>query len=167
MPINANTLKKYLNPVFIETGSGLGDGIQAAIEAEFNEIWSVDSSYESFNHCANRFKWVDMVFMIHNDSISGLKEILLSGAVQCTFWLDAHNENDYPVLAEIEQIAKHSIKTHTILIDDLRMFPEDKNGLTVDQIKAKILEINPKYEFSYEDGHVKNDILVAKVPQDV
>ncbi len=35
----------------------------------------------------------------------------------------------------------------------------------MDELKAKLLEINPKYEFSYEDGHVKNDILVAQPPK--
>ena len=32
MPITNDVLKKYLNPVFIETGSGMGDGIRAALD---------------------------------------------------------------------------------------------------------------------------------------
>ena len=28
-------------------------------------------------------------------------------------------------------------------------------------IKEKILQINPNYNFAFEDGHVPNDILVA------
>lgn len=163
MPITANILKKYLNPVFIETGSGLGDGIQSALDAGFRNIWSIESSKESFLHCCQRFEFEDKVGLLHCDTVEGIYRLSERHNFRCTFWLDAHNEGDYPVLRELDEIAHCPIKTHTILIDDIRMFPEDKNGLTVDQIKAKILEINPNYEFSYENGHVENDILVAKI----
>ena len=34
--------KKYLNPVFIETGSLQGKGIQAAIDAGFQKVISIE-----------------------------------------------------------------------------------------------------------------------------
>jgi hypothetical protein len=165
MPITSNILKKYLNPVFIETGSGLGYGIQAAIDAGFKLIYSTDTSLQSYEHCYNRFFKIlhKNLELIHSKSTVWMEMLLNDLNRECTFWLDAHNENDYPVLSELDEIAKNSIKTHTILIDDLRMFPTDKNGLTIEQIKAKILSINPDYEFSYENGHIENDILVAKI----
>ena len=130
----------------------------------FDCICSIDTSMESIYNCEKRFHKNYRVDLIHGNTIDELPKLLMYFLiVEITFWLDAHNENDYPVLAELEVIKQHSIKTHIILIDDLRMFHTDKNGLTLDQIKAKILEINPNYKFSFENGHVKDDILVAKV----
>jgi hypothetical protein len=164
MPITANILKKYLNPVFIETGSGLGDGIQAALDAGFEEVWSIESSLESYMYCSDKFKGISNIGIMHYDSSTGLWWLLDEmDNYQCTLWLDAHNEGDYPVLAELSVICQAFIKTHTILIDDLRMFPEDKNGLTIDQIKEAVLKINPEYKFKYENGHVPNDILVCYI----
>jgi hypothetical protein len=161
MPTNTNTLKKYLNPIFMETGCGLGDGIQSALNAGFNKVCSLEASMETWLDCVQQFKDNPKVEILLGDTRECLYTAISRFMDNITFWLDAHNPNDYPVLAEIDQIGKHYIKTHTILIDDLRMFPEDKNGLTVDQIKEACLKINPDYKFKYEDGHVQNDILVC------
>ena len=162
MSASVEVFKKYLNSVFIETGSQFGDGIQMALDAGFKEIYSIEANVDCFKHCVSRFYLRGVNFWL-DDSANGLMDILYDIDSKCTFWLDAHNENDYPVLAELEAISQHPIKTHTILIDDIRMFPTDKNGLTEQKIKDRILQINPDYKFSYEDGYVKNDILVAKV----
>lgn len=89
-----------------------------------------------------------------------------------TFWLDGHysgydtaqGDENNPILKELEQIKKHHIKNHTILIDDIRLcggFWFD--DITLEQIISKILEINKNYTISYVDGYVKNDILVAQI----
>ncbi len=91
-----------------------------------------------------------------------------------TFWLDGHfsyedtaqGDKYSPLLDELEIIAKHSIKNHTILIDDLRCWnikdPNYRFGL--DEIKNKIKAINPKYKYSIEDSTAfPQDILVATV----
>jgi L-rhamnose mutarotase len=65
-------------------------------------------------------------------------------------------------MEELKQIKDHSIKNHTILIDDRRLFgTADFLDISEDTIKAAILEINPNYQFSYENGFIENDILVA------
>jgi len=161
MSASVEVFKKYWNPVFIETGSQFGDGIQMALDAGYEVVVSCDANYDCWMHCMYRFVENDSVGITCEDSVQYLSRI--SFPKKATIWLDAHNENDYPVLAELDQIAKWTRKDHTILIDDLRMFPTDKNGLSVEQIKEKILSINPNYTFCFEDGYTKNDILVAKV----
>lgn len=69
-----------------------------------------------------------------------------------------------PVLQELEQIKKHPIKNHTILIDDVRLFGTiEFDYVTLDQIIDKVLEINPNYNISFVPGYVQNDILVAQI----
>ena len=163
MSASVEVFKKYHNSVFIETGTQLGDGVVMALNAGFPYVISIEANLDTFHFCCDRFKQEPNVYIGHGDTKTELKNIIEGVHVQCTFWLDAHLENEYPVLEELDQIAQHPIKTHTILIDDLRMFPTDKNGLTEAKIRDRILQINPDYKFSYENGHVKNDILVAKV----
>jgi hypothetical protein len=91
-----------------------------------------------------------------------------------TFWLDGHyscvamagkGETNTPLLAELESIRQHPVKTHTILIDDIRLLAtEHLDYLTLDQITKKILEINPNYQITFEDGVISNDVLVAFIP---
>ncbi|HRI35351.1 MAG TPA: hypothetical protein PLD02_16495, partial [Saprospiraceae bacterium] len=69
-----------------------------------------------------------------------------------------------PVLLELEAIKQHSIKTHTILIDDCRFFgTEGFDYITIDQVIKSLLEINPSYQFKYENGYTADDILVAYI----
>lgn len=90
-----------------------------------------------------------------------------------TFWLDAHymggvtalGDKFCPLLEELDLIARHRIKTHTILIDDVCCFGNEfGSDVTVDQVIKKLLTINPRYRFHFEDGKFRNDILVAAPP---
>lgn len=163
MSASSEVFKKYLNPVFIETGTQTGEGIEMALLAGFKLAYSLEANLELVRFCWDKFNQSGIVIIVHGDTRTDLLRLIQPIKETCTFWLDAHNENDYPVIEELDQIDQHPIKTHTILIDDLRMFHTDKNGLTEQKVKDRILQINPEYKFSYEDGYIKNDILVAKI----
>jgi hypothetical protein len=161
MPGSKLLFSKYMNPVFIETGSAFGDGIQQAKDAGFKTIYSIELHEEAFSSCKKRFSKDNNITIIRGDSSVALSPLLDKIVQPTTFWLDGHDEDQYPLLKELEAIKKHPIKTHTIIIDDLRMFDENKHGLSLKIIKDKIIEINPHYEFILENGHIPNDILVA------
>ena len=91
-----------------------------------------------------------------------------------TFWLDSHwsgvanigcdPETLCPILYELEQIKHHPIKTHTIMIDDIRLMDNIHFPVTLEEITKKILEINPNYIIKYYDDYTaKKDILVAYI----
>jgi hypothetical protein len=64
-----------------------------------------------------------------------------------TFWLDAHESSaTSTLLQELEVLKNHPIKTHSILIDDLRMWKRHKIGFDTEILKEKLLEINPNYK---------------------
>jgi hypothetical protein len=162
MPGSVELFKRYPNRMFIETGSAYGDGIQQALDAGFENVISIETSKEFYDHCVERFKGDYRVVLVHGDSREELKHVP-EIPFPITFWLDGHNEDDYPLLAELQAIGLSDIKTHTILIDDLRMLDIVKHGLSIKVLTEKMLEINPNYQFCFENGHVANDILVAKI----
>jgi hypothetical protein len=172
MPSNLNLFRRHnYNPIFVETGSYVGDGIKNAIFAGFESIHSIELADKHYNYCKALFKYNNAVQLHHGDSVDVLPKILSNLTQPATFWLDAHYSGGdttfqgslTPLMRELELIKNHPIKTHTILIDDLREWSRDLPaiGFGLEDIKKKILEINPDYSFSFADGHTSNDILVA------
>lgn len=171
-----NFLPYTNNPIFIETGSYGGDGIVAAINAGFKEIHSIELSQFYYNLCKERYTQSN-VHLYNGDTVDVLPDILKTINDPCTFWLDAHwcdpntsvGKYVVPLIQELEIIATHPIKSHTILIDDCRLI-RDKNSewkdsflYTMEELEGTILQINPNYRIAYIDGFAKNDILVAQV----
>lgn len=164
--------KKYPNPIFIETGSYIGDGIRQALKAGFKNVYSIELSPELYEYCRNLFRTNREVKLYQGDSGSVLPVLLQEISRPATFWLDGHYSEgntakgmtNTPILAELDAIRNHPIKTHTILIDDIRCFGNNEfDHIELDEVIKKILEINPNYHIVFEDGYAPNDILVAYV----
>lgn len=162
---------KYRNRIFIETGSQYGDGIQKALNAGYEKVYSIELSPTFYNHCVKRFKGNKNVKIILGDSSKELPKLLTEINEPVTFWLDGHyswkntarGDTNTPILNELDTIKNHHIKDHTILIDDVRQFGTvEFDFISLDEIKEKILEINSKYSITFENGHISNDVLVAK-----
>jgi len=168
-----NVFAKYPNPIFIETGSLWGHGIQKALDVGFEKIYSIELSPRYFEHCCNRFAHCPNVQVLFGDSSIVLSQLLKSIDAPATFWLDGHFSNDdtakgktnTPLMRELEHIRKHPIKTHTILIDDIRYLGTDTlDFITLEDLVGKLKEINPNYQITFEDGYCSNDVLVAYIP---
>lgn len=194
MPITADILRKYKNRYFLETGTYLGDGVAAALEAGFHRIASIEVSEELYGLTSQKLKDKENVSLFLGSSDLLLSDIIKKIRKPITFWLDAHysggntgkGPSRCPVLTELEIIGRHPIKNHTILIDDIRLFGknyllhEDMKNYTeqerrdylfeevpIETIQALIKRINPAYEFRLEDGHVPGDILAASVERKI
>lgn len=164
MSANKGLFLKYPNPIFIETGCMGGDGIQQALNEGFTSIYSIELLPEWYNHCVERYKDVSGVRMMPGDSAVVLEKLMKLIDQPVTFWLDAHiGTSSTPLLTELDTIKKHHIKTHTILIDDLRSWKKKYHGFDTTMLRAKLLEINPEYRIVFEDGYRPDDILVAVI----
>ena len=178
MPINEKVLGKYRNNnIFIETGTYQGDGINAAIASGFEKIYSIEIDKDKFEKASLLFKKIPNVCIIHGDSREKLKEILDNIAQPATIWLDAHIDDALydkqsivmdsrnPILNELQIISEHFIKTHTILIDDFRLFNRMHGfwGVAPESLREQIMKMNDNYKIFFEDGFAKNDILVATI----
>lgn len=169
MPTTVDVFKKYFNRVLIETGSGSGEGIGAALMAGFDQVISIELSPKMFSICSDKYKDNKQVCLFFGDSQEMLDQVLKEINEPVTFWLDAHASGGDtagadlpPLMEELAIIKKHSIKTHTILIDDLRCW--NWNNM----LKKSILDINPDYEVVLEDSSLfKNDIMAATIRKEL
>ncbi len=190
MPLTPELLRRYKNEYFVETGTYLGDGVKAALAAGFDHIASIEVMEELFRINRKTFRENENVQLFLGNSEAILSEVMRKITNPITFWLDAHysggatgeGTSHCSAIEELEIIRRHPIKTHTILIDDIRLFGknyvlhDDLRALTEKQRKQFLFEdvdvkdvqevirkINPEYQFSFEDGHTKADILAAFV----
>ncbi|HUO10668.1 MAG TPA: methyltransferase domain-containing protein [Phycisphaerae bacterium] len=173
MPTNAEFFGRFLNPCFVETGSYLGDGIQAALDAGFVRVHSIELSPKYFELCTKRFRNDPRVTVHLGDSSQTLPRVVAGLETPATFWLDGHwsagdtalGPKSCPLMEELEAIAAHSIKSHTLLIDDMRCWrTEDPTiGFGPREIEAKVQALNPNHRIEYADSTLApRDILVAK-----
>lgn len=167
--------QQFPNRYFIETGTWEGHGVLLAVMANcFQEIHTIElaETFYTRNKIGEMNHSNPPVHVWYGDSGIVLGDVLKGINEPATIWLDAHysgndtarGESNTPILRELECIKNHPIKTHTILIDDIRLFgtPEFDN-IPLDTIISKLKEINPSYKISIKDGlNSPKDILVAK-----
>lgn len=170
--------------ILVETGSYKGDGIVLAMQAGYKRILSMDIDGANIAHCQDRFELIPddtnkrpakngHINVTCADSAIGLLKMMKYVNEPAMIWLDAHSQlfddeppavNPFPLLMELEQLKKHPVKTHTILIDDILILTHpDVTGWSKDVIENALLMINPAYKLTYLSNPVVNNILMAHV----
>lgn len=169
MTLRSNVLSKYRNPFFVETGTWQGDGVALALQVGFPNVRSIELSKKDFDDSCRRFAGDSRVKLYFGDSSKMLYEVIANISGQITFWLDAHEfygvkgDKDCPLIEELQQIARHPFKDHTILIDDRRVFKQWQ--IDEQEVIRNILAINPEYKISFEANSQRpDDVLVATLP---
>jgi glycosyltransferase involved in cell wall biosynthesis len=123
-------LKSFNIEIFIETGTFLGDMVEA-MRYDFTQIYSIELSTELYAAAVNRFAGVKNVVLLQGDSGKTLLDLMPDLREPCVFWLDAHysegvtarGDKETPVVEELEAISRHSFKAKDIiLIDDASGF---------------------------------------------
>lgn len=179
--LKIDILKKYAsNKIYIESGTGDGESVELALSAGFDRIITIEAAPRMFELACKRFANNEKVLCILGDSGVVLPEIIRSFKEPITFFLDAHwsigepelpeGVNKCPLLDDLIAIRNHSIKTHTILVDDVRYFRGSGiarwGNITIGSIIEIIMQINPDYRISFEDGFCENDVLVAMIQKE-
>lgn len=171
---------------FVETGTYEGDTVKTAINFGFKHIHSVEIESNIYKKACERFKNHDNVTIWNGDSPDILRNYIIPSLDdRAAFWLDAHRSTVLNVpgsdkygrsalLHELDAISESSIKNHTIIADDVRLF--DTIGwdfLKKEDYINKLMTINPNYNLIYLDGGFsygrqfpEKDILVAYIPDD-
>lgn len=139
MPSTVELFKQNLNPVLVETGCYLGDGIQNALKAGFDTIISIEVSPYYYDKCRNRYKNNSDVSIVFGDSAKKLKDVVAEIDEPITYWLDGHFSGgntgkgivDFPIIEELKQIPYNP--KNIIIIDDI-------NALESVGIPRKVVE---------------------------
>ena len=173
MEIKHKIFIEHLNNWFLETGSYAGDGVQAALDVGFKNIISFDCSDYNHKLCQKRFQDKPDVVLVLGDSALELFQYIELINEPITFWLDAHWSGEgsptglvkNPLLYELNQIRRHQINTHTVIIDDVRLWRGEAwvRDFAIENVIDVLLAINPNYKISYADGTEPNDVLIASI----
>lgn len=172
MPITSEQLRKIKGNLstLVETGSSNGQGIDAALAAGFQTIYSVERSERYYQLCVQKYAHNEWVHLSCEDSAEWLEDLAIDLPWPVVFFLDAHasapdsHQGPNPLMRELAAIAKSPIKTHVIIVDD---WPS--TGFTSEAMLAALQTINPAYEFEFfdvvqGDGSVTKDgMCVARV----
>jgi len=156
----------FPNKYFIETGCQRGDGLEKArATGNYKQLFSIEIDHNSVETCRKRFQAFSNVEILEGDSSRLLPELLKRIDAPATFWLDGHTDTHSPIFSELESIRNHSIKTHTILIDDVSSFGTVATEyILIDDLILRLRKINSKYQISFIDGYeVANDVLLATI----
>ena len=163
MPLNKTILYPYKRKIFVETGTYLGEGINTALEAGFEKIYSIEIDDYYFKRCLEKFRNNEKVNLIKGDSKEELPKLLKQIQEPATIWLDAHTDFDTPIMDELKVLQQCPIKNHIILIDDVRNLKNLYKNIEFNNIINEIKKINPDYNISFIDStYCANDILVAQ-----
>jgi hypothetical protein len=171
--LRKDVLEKYMSSYFFETGTADGDAVRLAIEMGFEKIYSIEIDERLYiQNCEKFKKFIEsgQVVLILGDSLLKMEEIIPQLDKPTTFWLDAHVDfgpkgvKRCPLYEELESIKTSNINNHKIMIDDMRIFGKHWGiGISEETLKKTLLEINPKYTITIEDGYVLKDVLCAKI----
>lgn len=170
-----SVVSQHINPVFVETGTYQGDGVDTALALGFQKVISIELFEVLYNAYKDRFASDKRVTLLCGDSAVVLGDAIKDVNEKITFWLDGHvfpnqeiilGVKACPLIEELAHIAKHPIKNHVIMIDDMSSLPKGGIYKTTEfsrkDIEEAIMAINPNYKISYFDRG-GTDVLIAVV----
>lgn len=170
-----NHFIRFPNEVFVETGTYIGNGLQTALTTGFKKCYSIEIHKHLYDNTVKRFeKEIEsgQVELFHGNSEELFPMIVEKLDRPATFWLDAHISSQYgemlakncPVLEELHAIKNHSIKTHTILIDDMNCFnTPDHDDIPLGYVRDMIRSINREYKVEFLPASIPGNILAAYI----
>jgi len=153
--------RRYRTPVLVETGTYLGEMIEA-VKHDFQTIYSIELSRELHNAALRRFRGSPHVKLWQGDSTSVLPSIIAALESPCLFWLDAHysagitakGATDTPIVRELEMIFDAGLGSNVVLIDDARCFNGDNDYPAIAELESWVHSRDVSCRF-----HVEDDII--------
>lgn len=145
-----HNLKQYKPRIMVETGTLLGDMVEA-MQHRFAQIYSIEISPQLAHKARQRFSGKNHITIIENDSAIALKELVPKLNGPALFWLDGHysggntgkGEKETPIMEELETILSSKIP-HVVMIDDARCFGTEKDYPTLPELEVFVRSTSPE-----------------------
>jgi hypothetical protein len=167
--IGKNILRKYRSDIFVCTSLRGHTNIEEALNANYIYIYGIEDNKILFEHALKSvvssvtyFKPTYLKgYFFYNDASTKLFDVLKlvknsSVTILCnSYYPETENpEKTNNILELLEFIQLSDLKKCTILID----YVHRTGKISLKQIIDKLLEINPHYVFSFEQGgHLGNE----------
>ena len=171
----AGYFQRFRRPMFVETGTLVGNGLWCALEAGFERCYSIEIQPHQYEAACVRFEpYIQQgrVELVLGDSAAMLPAVVGRIDQPALFWLDAHLSHNYgarlakacPALEELDAIDQSAVRDHVILIDDVACFDNAAHdNIPLQTVKDRIRQINPAYQFEQLDAVLPGNILAAWV----
>ena len=143
--------------LLVETGTYLGEMVYA-VRGHFDRVCTIELNEALYSRATQRFRRYQNVETLFGDSSTVLRQILPRISVPTLFWLDAHYSagitsmgiTETPIVDELDQILRHAVRGHVVLVDDARLFTGKGGWPSVHAIDAMRLRLQPTWEISVE-----------------
>lgn len=154
--------KKYNIKVLVETGTYLGDMVEA-MKSNFDKIYSIELSDELHQKAKTRFKGNNTIELIQGDSGVELKKLINKLDQPALFWLDGHysagvtarGDKDTPIYEELDHIFADNERQHVLLIDDARCFGKDPAYPSIEELSKYILSKKADVTITIENDSIR------------
>jgi len=141
----------------VETGTYRGDMMLAMLN-DFRTLYSIELHPKLHARARRLFQNEPRVHLLQGDSGQRIADVLKDLNEPAVFWLDGHYsagetakaDLETPIIAELDQVLKHKVRDHVILIDDARLFVGRNDYPTIDFVKAR-LEKYGQFQVDVED----------------
>jgi len=153
--------KKFETKILVETGTYLGDMVEAKRD-HFENIYSIELSEKLFQKATKKFKTYPHIKILHGDSGIVLNKLIQAIDKPALFWLDGHysggitakGAKECPIPEELEAILKSNLR-HVILIDDARLFDGTHDYPILDEIKQLFEKNGRHYSLTVKDDIIR------------
>jgi hypothetical protein len=153
--------KQFKYKVFVETGTFLGDMVEAQ-RKNFEKVYSIELGTKLYENAKKRFAKNKNVVIALGDSGNVLPKILTKINEPAIFWLDGHysegitakGEKECPIIEELDAIFNAPRHNHILLIDDARCFIGKGDYPNIETLSKYILSKDKNYQIE-----VYNDII--------
>jgi hypothetical protein len=153
---------KYQYKVLIETGTYLGDMVEAQ-KNNFDKIISIELGEELWKNAVARFKKHDHISIFKGDSGMVLKDIAKLLKEPAIFWLDGHysegitakGDKDCPIFNELDGIFLYGKFNHILLVDDARDFNGKGDYPTIEALAKYVKGKDDRYTVEIKDDIIR------------
>jgi len=153
--------KKYGFEILVETGTYLGDMVEAQRD-KFKRIYSIELSERLFAKAKRRFKAFAHITILQGDSGIVLNKLVPEIDQPAIFWLDGHysggitalGAKECPVPEELNSILESKFD-HVILIDDARLFNGTNDYPTIGEINALLQAKGKSFNIETKDDIIR------------
>jgi hypothetical protein len=150
---------------FVGTGTCLGD-TTAMVRRLGHRVISIELDPAQYARAQHRFRDDPDVVLVHGDCVTALQQVLPRLTRPAVLWLDAHysggitagGPSDDPILACLAELRDQTVRSHSLLIDDVATFDGQRSRPDLVQVMLAIRAINSEYRI-----RIQGDIIVATV----
>ena len=154
--------KKYDLKVLVETGTYLGEMVQAMLP-HYESIYSIELDNSLYEDARIKFTDRENVEIIHGDSGVEIESLMPRIDTPTLFWLDGHysegftakGKKDTPIVEELAHICNAKESRYVILIDDARCFGVAADYPSVDELSKFVKSKKGDVSLAVEDDIIR------------